>query len=82
MLLLIAPYINGNTAGAHSFQGKTIAVTAVKNILCGGREGGRSLFFIRSTLPPLISDTPVTGLGKTSGNYNYTNPVVCLFVGQ
>ena len=35
-----------------------IAVTAVINIV----EGGRRSLFIRSTLPPLISDTLVTGL--------------------
>ena len=34
----------------------SIAVTAVKNTLGGGREEGVYLF-IRSTPPPLISDT-------------------------
>ena len=41
-----------------------IAVTAVINILVC-REGGGSLF-IRSTLPPLISDTPVTELVRVA----------------
>ena len=41
---------------------EAIAVTAVINIV----EGGRRSLFTRSTLPPLISDTLVTGMAEAS----------------
>ena len=61
--IISRPYGTGldTSEGMSKILAEIIAVIAVKNILCGGREEGVCFW---STLPPLISDTLVTGLAE------------------